>query len=359
MNIFNRYLIKNLFLGFAAAAALLIPLFSTFDFINELDDVSSGGYHWTQALMVVLMKLPRCLIDLGPFIALLGGIVGLGQMSKSLELTAMRVSGLSVARIGIIALSAGCIFTVALCALDEWVASPLQQRALQLKDRAEASVDNNSGSDNALWARRNNEFVTIKTLDKYNRPIGIEIFKYHQDLTLEFYIYAKTAAIFENGIWTLYGVNEKTWSEGKESTQFHDSMPWQSIFSHTSLKELMMPSDSFSIEQLSNYISYLQTTDQPDLEFRIALWQKLGRPVLILAMILLAVPFTFSHPRAPGLGSRLATGAIIGLLTYVSYQIVVNLGLLFSFNAPLTALLPPSILLLVALFLIKRFDNKH
>ncbi len=359
MNIFSRYLIKNIFLGFTAAAALLIPLFSTFDFINELDDVSSGGYHWTQALMVVLMKLPRCLIDLGPFIALLGGIVGLGQLSKSLELTAMRVSGLSVVRIAMITLCAGFIFTLALSALDEWVASPLQQRALQLKDNAEARSDNPSGSANTLWARRNNEFVTIKTLDEYNRPAGIEIFRYHQDLTLDYYLYAKTATVSNDGNWTLYGVNRKNWLNGNETSQFHDSMPWQSIFNHTSLEELMMPSDSFSVAQLNHYISYLRATEQPELEFRIALWQKLGRPILILAMILLAVPFTFSNPRAPGVGSRLAAGAIIGLLTYVSDQIIFNLGLLFSFNAPLTAIFPPLALLAVALKLVTQFDKRH
>lgn len=360
MKIYSRYLIKNIFIGFAAAAALLIPLFSTFDFINELDDVSSGGYRWTQALMVVLLKLPRCLVDLGPFIALLGGIVGLGQLSKSLELTAMRVSGVSVVRIGMVTLCAGLIFVVALCGMDEWVASPLQQRALQLKDIAQARGDNPSGSANALWARRNNEFVTIKTLDEYNRPVGIEIFRYHRDLTLDYYIYARTATVVDGPIWTLYGVNRKSWLNGKESTQLLDSMSWKSIFNHTSLKELMLPSDSFSITQLNHYISYLRATDQPELEFNIALWQKMGRPVLILAMILLAVPFTFSQPRAPGLGSRLATGAIVGLLTYVSYQIIVNLGLLFALNAPLVALLPPLLLLALALVLVFQFDkNTH
>ncbi|MFG1172899.1 LPS export ABC transporter permease LptG [Erwiniaceae bacterium CAU 1747] len=359
MNIFSRYLIKNIYLGFAATAAVLIPLFSTFDFINELDDVSSGGYHWTQALMVVLLKLPRCLIDLSPFIALLGGIVGLGQLSKSLELTAMRVSGLSVFKIAMVTLFAGFIFTLALSCLDEWVASPLQQRALQLKDRAEARGETHSGSVNALWARRDNEFVTIKTLDESDQPVGIEIFRYHQDLTLDYYIFAKTATPGDKGIWTLYDVNQKSWRNGKETTQFQKSMLWTSIFNHASLKELMMPGDSFSVVQLKDYIRYLRATEQPDLEFSIALWQKLGRPVLILAMILLGVPFTFSNPRSPGLGSRLATGAMTGLLTYVSDQIIVNLGLLFSLNAPLTVLTPPFALLIVALIWVSQFDKKH
>ena len=83
MKIFSRYIIRNLFLGFAAAAGLLLPLFTTFNLIGELDDVSPDGYRWTQAVMVVLMTLPRTLIDLGPFIALLGGIIGLDSCRKA------------------------------------------------------------------------------------------------------------------------------------------------------------------------------------------------------------------------------------------------------------------------------------
>ena len=67
MNVFSRYLIRHLFLGFAAAAGLLLPLFTTFNLINELDDVSPGGYRWTQAVLVVLMTLPRTLVELSPF----------------------------------------------------------------------------------------------------------------------------------------------------------------------------------------------------------------------------------------------------------------------------------------------------
>lgn len=359
MNIFSRYLILNLFLGFAAAAALLLPLFTTFDFISELDDVSSNGYHWSMALIIVLLRLPRCLIDLGPFIALLGGIVGLGQLSKSLELTAMRVVGFSIFRIGLVVLVAGLILTTALSALDEWVASPLQQRALQIKEAAIAQGNNPVSSENALWARRNNEFVTVKALDSDNQPIGIEIFRYKPDLTLATYIYAEKGVVLKNGVWRLMGVNQKNWQDGKETTELKPELQWQSLFTNASLKELFMPSDSFSVRQLNHYISYLQSTDQPSSEFKLALWQKSGRPILIMAMILLSVPFTFSNPRAPGLGSRLAIGVIVGLLTYICYQIIVNLGLLFTLSPPLITLAPPVILLLVALGLIYRFDRRH
>ncbi len=359
MNIFSRYLIRSVFTGFIAAAALLIPLFTTFDFINELDDVSANGYRWTQALVVVLMRLPRCLIDLGPFIALLGGIVGLGQLSKTQELTAIRTAGFSIFSISLVILYSGLMLTVSLGALDEWVASPLQQRALQLKNTAVAQVDNTVNTENTLWARHNNEFVTVNSLDEHDQPKGVEIFTYKPDLSLKSYIYAEKATILDNGMWVLHNINQKKWANGKETVTSQASLQWHSIFTHTSLKELSMPSDSFSIKQLIHYIDYLHNTGQPSIEFKIALWQKLGRPVLILAMILLAIPFTFSIPRAPGLGSRLAIGVIVGLLTYISDQIIVNLGLLFSLNAQLTTLIPPMLLLIIALVLIYRFDKQH
>lgn len=60
-----------------------------------------------------------------------------------------------------------------------------------------------------------------------------------------------------------------------------------------------MPADSFSIRQLNHYIGYLNDTGQPSVQYRIALWQKLGRPILMLAMILLAIPLPSSRPVRP------------------------------------------------------------
>lgn len=63
------------------------------------------------------------------------------------------------------------------------------------------------------------------------------------------------------------------------------------------LEELSMPGNSFSVRQLNHYINYLQETGQPSSEYRPALWEKLGHPILTPAMILLAVPLPLA-PRA-------------------------------------------------------------
>ncbi|MGQ7099188.1 LptF/LptG family permease, partial [Escherichia sp. SP-MK] len=244
-------------------------------------------------------------------------------------------------------------------AIDEWVASPLQQQALQIKSTATALGEDDDITGNMLWARRGNEFVTVKSLNEQGQPVGVEIFHYRDDLSLESYIYARSATIEDDKTWILHGVNHKKWLNGKETLEILDNLAWQSTFTSMNLEELSMPGNSFSVRQLNHYINYLQETGQPSSEYRLALWEKLGHPILTLAMILLAVPFTFSAPRSPGMGSRLAVGVIVGLLTWISYQIMVNLGLLFALSAPVAALGLPMAFVLAALILVYLFDRQH
>ncbi len=357
MKITSLYLIRNVFVGFLAAAALLLPLFTTFDLIAELDDVTTGGYRWSQALEVVLMTLPRRAVDLGPFMALLGGITGLGQLAMTQELTAMRTAGISIVRIAMTTLVAGLMLAVFLGAIDEWVASPLQQKGQQLKNTALAISGESATPTGSIWAQRGDEIARIGALSHHNTPVNIEIFRYSTDLSLKSYIFAESADVRSDGTWLLNKVQIKEWDGATESIRQSDHLQWQSLFSDKRLKELTLPTDSFSIQQLRHYIQFLHGSDQPTAEYEMALWQKLGRPILTLAMILFAVPFTFTQPRSPGLGGRLAVGAIIGLLIYVTNQIVVNLGLLLATDTLLTTLTPSLILLGIAVVLVYRFDR--
>jgi len=357
MNIFSRYLIRHLFIGYFAAALLLVPLFTLFDFISELEDVSAT-YSWQQALLVELYLIPRCLVNLSPFIALLGGIVGLGNLSKTMELTAIRCAGFSIFRIATVVLLSGVIFTGSLAVIDEWVASPLQQQAQLHKETALAESQDSSAESKTIWGQQGNEFVRIANLDQQGQPHGIEIFEYNSDLKLRNYFFAESATYGENNLWTLHNVKHTEWQGDRQSTQQQATMPWTSIFNSNNLKQLQLSSDSYSIPQLKNYIHYLSATEQPSMEYRSALWQKLGRPILVLAMVLLIIPFTFVNARETGMGNRLSLGVIVGLVTYIIYQICINLGLIFSITPLVAVVVPPIIMLLASIVLVYRFNQK-
>lgn len=80
------------------------------------------------------------------------GLLASGQLSKNSELTAIRSTGFSIFRIALVALVAGILWTVSLGVIDEWVASPLQQQALQIKSTAVALGDEDDITGNMLWA---------------------------------------------------------------------------------------------------------------------------------------------------------------------------------------------------------------
>jgi lipopolysaccharide export system permease protein len=260
-------------------------------------------------------------------------------------------------RIAITTVMAGLILVVALGTLDEWVASPLQQRGAQLRNAALAISGEAASPSGSIWARRGDEVARIGSLSRDNMPVNIEIFQYTPDRFLKSYVFAERAEIGAGGTWVLKNAHIKEWDQAEESIRQQDSLVWQSVFADRRLKELTLPPDSFSIRQLRRYIQFLDASHQPSAEYQMAMWQKLGRPLLTLAMILFAVPFTFAQPRSPGLGGRLAVGAVVGLLIYVGNQIIANLGLLLAGNVMLTTLLPSGALLGIALWLIYRFDR--
>lgn len=355
MKILDRYILRNVFLGFIAAAALLLPLFSTLDLVGELDDIGEDGYRLTQALQIVLMTMPRRAVELGPFIALLGGIAALGQLSLSQELSVLRTAGISATRIGLTTLLAGSLLAGGLAATDEFLASPLQQKAVQL--RAHAKPDNDK--DSSIWARKEGQVVRIGSLRTGRVPSQLEIFRFDERNQLQEYIRADHAEIQSGGTWLLHNIQLKRWSDEEESVQQLEQMPWQAILPDSRLDEIAFPPESLSAQQLRGYVHFLQSTGQPSIQFEIALWQKAGIPLLTLAMILFAVPFTFSPVRSTGLGSKLALGAIMGLLVYISNEILINLGLLFKLNAMLVGVVPALVLLGMALAAVHWFDRSR
>ncbi|HAF94378.1 MULTISPECIES: LPS export ABC transporter permease LptG [Pseudomonadaceae] len=353
----DRYLLRSLCVGFIAAAALLLPLFGTLDLVEELDDLQEGGYRLAQALTVVLFTLPRRAVELGPFIALLGGIAALGQLAVTQELTVMRAAGVSMTRIGLAVLMAGVLLALVLAATDEWVASPLQQKALRIRTLALAMTDDRAGKDHSIWAMKENQVVRIGGLDSSQLPNQIEIFTFEPNHALSQYIQAQRAEVQAGNLWQLHEVTVKRWAGDQETVERLDIMRWQSFVPANRLSEVSLPPESLSFVQLNRYVDFLQRTGQPAGQYQVALWQKLGNPILTLAMILFAVPFTFGQSRSTGLAGKLAVGALVGLLVYMVNQILVNLGILLKLNPLAVGILPAAVLLGAAMLVVARYDR--
>jgi lipopolysaccharide export system permease protein len=172
MNLLDRYLMRQILIGMLIAAAVLLPLFSFLDLLEELEDVGEGSYVLADALRYVVFLVPRRLIQLAPFIALLGNVIALGRLAVTLELTAMRAAGYPVMRIARASLTLGLGVIALLGLLEQFAAPQLQQRALMLRSAALAqSVELGPGL--GIWTRDSTRVLRIGVMDARGAPADI------------------------------------------------------------------------------------------------------------------------------------------------------------------------------------------
>lgn len=66
--IIYRYIAYQVLIGFMIATSVLLPLFSFFDLLDQLDDVGRGTYRVKDAFLYTAMLLPRRFIQIAPLL---------------------------------------------------------------------------------------------------------------------------------------------------------------------------------------------------------------------------------------------------------------------------------------------------
>ena len=119
MTIIDRYILRAILGATALVMAVLLSLALVFTFIGEQDDVGVGHYTTLSAFWFSLFNLPAQAWDLLPIAALIGALLGLGALARGSELTVLRASGVSIARIAGSALIAAFILLASEVILGE------------------------------------------------------------------------------------------------------------------------------------------------------------------------------------------------------------------------------------------------
>ena len=84
----DRHIWLRVIKGYVLVMAILLSIFSLMAFVNELDMVGRGTYGIADAALNVLLTAPGRIVELAPVTALLGSIIGLGELAAGHELIA-------------------------------------------------------------------------------------------------------------------------------------------------------------------------------------------------------------------------------------------------------------------------------
>lgn len=358
--LFQRYIGRSVIQSSIFVMSGFLSMFFFFDFLAELDDVGISGYRLSHAIAYVLLGLPNRVVELAPIAALIGTLWALSQSAASSEFTVFRVSGLlpstalrSILRIGLPMVVVTALFSEAVMPFSEDLRARVR----------DGSINSSSAMRSGLWLRdtsgglspssKSTRFMNARRYSSDQMLEQITIYDFDSRQRLVQRLEAKTGRFVSQSPagyqWELRNVTQLNFADDGTVTQSAiDQMMVLSMVSPDMLGALVTNPDRMSSLDLYRYVQYLKQNKQQSERYEIALWKRVVYPFVIWVMMLLALPTAFLQARAGAVGARVFAGILVGVGFHLLNSLFSHLGVLNTWPAPIMALLPSLMALVVA-----------
>jgi lipopolysaccharide export system permease protein len=351
MRTLRRYIAKEVIAATAFVFVALLILFAFFDLVEQIKDLGRGAYQLRHIMLHVLLSVPNHVYELFPIAALIGTLFALAQLVASSEYTVMRVSGVSIMRMGAMLGTVGLFFAVLTFLFGEFIGPPSEQFAQRLRSQAITGLvaqEFRSG----LWIKDGLSFINVQEVRPDATLRGVRIYEFDPEFRLRKLSYAQRGDYQSERRWLLKDVVQTTFDERRARVGRLAEAEWQSVLEPRLLNVLLVKPEQMSAWSLYNYAQHLKENRQKALRYEIALWNKIMYPLAVLVMMLLALPFAYFQRRQGGVGAKIFAGIMLGLAFHFLNRLFGHLGLLNDWPAVVSAIVPTLIFLSVAVGMI-------
>jgi len=357
VSILARYLAAQVLLVTTFVLLALMVLFAFFDVIQELGNIGRNNYGLGHVSIVVMLNLPGHLYEILPVAALIGTLLALSRLVANSEFGVMRVSGLSNWRVARYFAAIGTVLSILILLLGEYVSPWAEQAAQRLKLSATQSVVAQQFRS-GLWVRDGASFINVSEVMPDSTLRGINIYTFDGEGRLQQIRAARQGKWKENQTWELKHVSETRFdSEGIRATR-SERESWRSALSPEMLSVLLIAPEKMSARTLWRYVSHLRDNGLKATRYELALWSKFINPLVIPVMMLIAMPFALSTPRASNASGKVFVGILVGLGFHLLSRLFSHLGLLNDWPPVVVSSLPLLIFLTIALLSLRWAERR-
>ena len=330
MRTLTRYVGRDVLAATMLIFVALLSLFAFFDLINELGDVGRGTYTIGGALTYVALHLPARAYELFPVSALIGTLFAISQLVGNSEYTVMRVSGASLFQVGWAVIRVGIPLAIATLLAGEFVAPPAERLAQTLRTaaRGDASSVVAQQFDSGFWFKEDLTFVNVRSVLADLTLVGVRIYEFDDELRLARVRNAEAGHFLQPGRWQLEKVRTTEFGTDSATVSTVPEFVWDTVLRPSILTVYQVSPERLELKTLYDNIQLLSGNAQKTSRFEIAFWNKVFYPGAVLVMMIVALPFAHFQRRSGGIGVRIFTGTMIGLLFYLSGRLFSNLGVL-------------------------------
>jgi lipopolysaccharide export system permease protein len=353
VSVLDRYVVRTILGAVLLVVAVVLVLGALFVFIDQQSDIGTGRYTALAAFWYTLLNLPQLAYELLPIMALIGSLLGLGSLARGSELTVIRATGISVARLAGIALSAGLILVIVEVLLGEFLAPPLQQAAREHK--AFSKLSNVSfGGGSGAWVRDGDLILNVAGQSGQRQFGSMQIFELSPEHRLLALGHAAHATAGAKGKWLLGDYTESRFADDTVTTRAPGPRLLESNVSAGFLGLAVEDPKQLTSRALWRLIRYFQSNSLDTREYLFAFWSRIARTVAIAFTVLLAIPFVLGSLRAAGAGTRMMMGLILGIGFFLLQRLIESGTVVFSLNPVVLAWLPTVLLAVMTVGLLAR-----
>ncbi|MDC5847601.1 LPS export ABC transporter permease LptG [Vibrio europaeus] len=351
--ILDLYIGRTIIATSSLVLATFVGLSAIIKYVEQLRKVGEGTYDLVQALLYVLLSIPRDIEMFFPMAALLGALIGLGMLASSSELVVMQAAGFSKLDIGLSVLKTAVPLMIMVTLLGQWGAPQAQKSARDLRAFA-TSGGAIMSVRTGVWARDANDFIFIGKVED-SKIYGMNMWRYDDDKRLESVVYAAEVEYVSDNTWMMKDVQlTEMVDEVEISKQSLAEYSWTTSLAPDKLAVVTVKPEELSLGGLYDYVTYLKASEQDPSRYELAFWRKVTQPFSIAVMMLMALSFIFGPLRSVTMGARILSGVIAGFTFYISSEFFGPLSLVYNIPPVFGAVMPSIVFLTVALLLLRR-----
>lgn len=353
MNTLDRYLYRTVLAYALMALAVLVTLGALFLFISQQSDIGVGNYSAGEAFLYTLLNLPAQSFEVLPIAAMIGALMGLGNLASGSELVVTRASGVSVWRIAWPVGLAGLTLAVMMYGIGEYVAPPTAQLAKREKTTSKLADVSFAGSSSA-WVKDGNLILRVQTAEVDQGFGGVSLFELDGANRLRSVKRAERISVADPGHWRLHNVSITRFTEDRVEGEVVPESIMTSTVNPDFLGLAATDPELLTLRGLASYIDHLRRNNLGTVPYEIGFWSRIARLFAVVVVTLLALPFVFGPLRTTGAGARTVIGVLLGVVFFLITGMVEKGGQLFGVNPIIVGWAPTVIVSLCTLVAVAR-----
>ena len=356
MKIVDRYVttsfLKSLFFA-VVVFSFIICITYIFDRLNI---VFKLGAPLSLFILSLGYSYPAWLSLIFPVAGLLAAMFSMGDLARNNEITALRTSGLSILRISMPVIFAGVILSTFFMFFDNTVLVRSNKKYLSVwkyKIKKQAYQPNEGFN---VVQIENDKIFSAKIIDGNNEKItGLILLGLDNQMNLNEKITAKEAK-WKNGELELIDATEGHFNNGNFIVKKFPLKTIQFAKKPSEFVNIKKNPDEMSYKEISDLIVRLDKSGIPSHQEQVHKHSKLAKPVAILIMILLGIPFAIKTAKTAKIFS-FAVSIFTGFLYWGTLSLFLAMGMNKTINPLFAAWLPNLIFLIVAAILIYKTEK--